>query len=146
MLGSKTRISGGPYTFIEEAFGKYAGFLAGNLYLLGALASDAALANALSDTLQTFIPQLRTDLYRMFFQFMIFGGLALLQLRRKQIPVAQKTFRVPGGVIIPLVAVAGTTWLLSNSSKAEATGLTIFILIFSAIYFVTQLLKKRNNP
>jgi APA family basic amino acid/polyamine antiporter len=79
-LGSKSNLSGGPYTFIEKAFGPYAGFLASNLYVLGALASDAALANGLSDTLQAFIPQLRIDTYRMLFHFCIFAGLAWLNI------------------------------------------------------------------
>ena len=79
-LGSNTSKSGGPYTFIEEAFGPYAGFLAGNLYVFGCMASDAALANALADTLQYFLPALRVELNRIIFMFMIFGGLTWLNI------------------------------------------------------------------
>src|SRR5580700_7854933 len=56
-LGSKTNSSGGVYTYIETAFGPYAGFIANNLYWFGAcVISDAAVANALADTLKFFFP------------------------------------------------------------------------------------------
>jgi len=38
-LGSKTSVSGGPYTFIEKAFGPYAGFLAGILVFTAVLSA-----------------------------------------------------------------------------------------------------------
>jgi len=79
-LGSQTTISGGPYTYIEKAFGPYAGFLAGNIYLFGAMASDAALANALADTLQIFFPALRIELNRGIFHLIIFTSLAWLNI------------------------------------------------------------------
>ena len=79
--GSNTSKSGGVYTYIETAFGPWAGFLAGNIYLLGGcMASDAALANALADTLQHFFPALGIDVYRMTFLLLLFGGLAWLNI------------------------------------------------------------------
>jgi len=107
-LGSKTTISGGPYTFIKEAFGPYTGFLAGNLYLLGALASDAALANALSDTLLAYLPSLRIDLYRILFQFSLFGGLAWLNISSVKNGVRFVVFAGIGKLVplILLVAIA----------------------------------------
>ena len=81
-LGSKTTISGGVYTYIEEAFGPYAGFLANNIYWLGGSAiSDAAIANALADTLKYFFPSLSIDISRMIFLFLVFGILTVLNIR-----------------------------------------------------------------
>jgi basic amino acid/polyamine antiporter, APA family len=79
-LGSKSNTSGGPYKFIEKAFGPYPGFLASNLYVFGALASDAALANGLSDTLQGLIPELKIDIYKVLFHFCLFAGLTWLNI------------------------------------------------------------------
>lgn len=101
-LGSKTTESGGPYTYIEKSFGPYAGFLAGNIYLLGSLTSDAALANALTDTLQLFFPLLRVDLYRLLFQFIIFGGLAWLNIRSVKYGVRFVLF-TGIGKLVPLI-------------------------------------------
>ncbi len=81
-LGSKTTASGGVYQYIETAFGPFAGFLANNIYWFGAsVISDAALANALADTLKYFFPSLNSEIFRIIFFVLIFGGIALLNVR-----------------------------------------------------------------
>ncbi len=81
-VGSKTTISGGVYTYIETAFGPYAGFLANNIYWVGGCVfSDAAVANALADTLKYFFPSLGTEIFRALFFLFIFGVLALINIR-----------------------------------------------------------------
>jgi APA family basic amino acid/polyamine antiporter len=78
--GSKTSKSGGPYHYIEEAFGPYAGFLAANMYLISCIAANAAIANVMADTLQYFFPGLGIDTNRMVFLFIIFFGLAWINI------------------------------------------------------------------
>lgn len=81
-VGSKTTASGGVYTYIETAFGPFAGFLANNIFWLGAcVMSDAAIANALADTLKYFFPLLGNQVFRGLFLLFIFGGLTLLNIR-----------------------------------------------------------------
>jgi basic amino acid/polyamine antiporter, APA family len=81
-VGSKTTTSGGVYTYIETAFGPYAGFLANNIYWIGgSVFSDAAIANALADTLKYFFPSLGTEIFRILFFLFLFGGLTLLNIR-----------------------------------------------------------------
>lgn len=81
-LGSKTTVSGGVYDYIEQAFGPLAGFLANNIYWLGAcVISDAAVATALADTLKYFFPFLNHEGLRVLFFIFTFGGLALLNIR-----------------------------------------------------------------
>lgn len=80
--GSKTSVSGGPYTYIETAFGPFAGFLANNIYWIGGCVfSDAAISNALADTLKYFFPFLENEIYRGLFLFLVFTLLALLNIR-----------------------------------------------------------------
>ncbi|MEO5893137.1 MAG: amino acid permease, partial [Ferruginibacter sp.] len=70
---------------------------------------------------------------------------ATIRLRKEQSTIsAQKTFRVPGGSIIPLMTAAGIIWLLSNSSKPEVAGICAFTVIFSAIYLAMILFKKER--
>ena len=80
-VGSKTDISGGAYTYIEKAFGPYVGFMANNIYWIGGcLLSDAAIANALADTLKYFFPLLGGERYRALFLLIVFGGLSILNI------------------------------------------------------------------
>ena len=80
-VASKTTISGGIYTYIERAFGPYTGFLANNLYWLGcAVVADAAIANALADTLKYFFPLLGDEIPRALFFLFLFGGFAWLNI------------------------------------------------------------------
>jgi amino acid transporter len=81
-IGGKTNVSGGMYHYIEEAFGPFAGFLANIMYWFGgAVIADAAISNALVETLARFFPQLQAGIGRMLFLFLIFGGLAVLNSR-----------------------------------------------------------------
>ncbi len=70
--------------------------------------------------------------------------LASVKLRKNETTTTEKTFRVPGGVIVPLMATGGIVWLLSNLTRPELTGIAIFILVLSLIYLVTKLVKKKG--
>jgi basic amino acid/polyamine antiporter, APA family len=83
-VGSKITTSGGPYTYIEVAFGKYAGFIANMIFLLCTVLSDAAAANALTKTLSFFWPAADTNTVRPFLFFILFGGLAYINIRGVQ--------------------------------------------------------------
>ena len=81
-IGGKTNVSGGIYHYIEEAFGPFAGFLSNNIYWFGGcVISDAAVSNALIETLVHLFPILDVLFIRISILFMIFGGLALLNSR-----------------------------------------------------------------
>lgn len=102
-LGSKITTSGGVYTYIESAFGPYAGFLANNIFWLGGcVMSDAAIANALADTMKYFFPSLGVDMVRMLFLFFVFGVLTLLNIRSVKNGVRFIEF-TSLGKLIPLV-------------------------------------------
>ncbi|MCM4161314.1 amino acid permease [Antarcticibacterium flavum] len=75
-VGSKITTTGGLYTYIETAFGKYAGFLSGNLYLMAVLAADAAVSNALVNILAVAFPLFESQIIRLLFLLIIFLGLA----------------------------------------------------------------------
>jgi amino acid transporter len=70
--------------------------------------------------------------------------LSTIKLRKRGSPTLEKTFQIPGGIIIPLLAVGVILWLLSNLSRLEIISLMIFIVVFTLIYFSTKLVRK--NP
>jgi APA family basic amino acid/polyamine antiporter len=112
-VGSKTSVSGGVYNYIETAFGPYAGFLANNIYWLGGcIVSDAAIANALVDTLKYFFPFLSNEIYRAALLVLVFGSIALINIRSVKNGVRLIEFATLGK-LIPLIAVvvAGAAFL-----------------------------------
>lgn len=79
-VGSKITTTGGIYTYIETAFGKYPGFLAGNLFIASVAMADAAVSNALVNILAAGFPIFENPLIRLVFLFIIFFGLALINV------------------------------------------------------------------
>src|ERR1700737_129780 len=51
IAGSRVSLTGGLYAYVEVAFGRYVGFLAGILYWLTATAAVAGVGNVLVDSL-----------------------------------------------------------------------------------------------
>jgi len=68
--------------------------------------------------------------------------LAVPILRRK-FPNSPRMFRLPGGVIIPALAVAISVWLLSGSTAAQATVGAGALILGAAIYKVIRLMGRR---
>ena len=77
---SKVTVTGGPYAYIETAFGKYAGFLGGIFIICGTLFADAAVSNALVSMLASSYPAFAEDSVRLLVLFVIFFGLAALNV------------------------------------------------------------------
>ncbi len=146
-LGSKTICSGGTYTYIENAFGPYAGFLANNVYWFGSsVMADAALANGLADTLKYFFPFLGIEMYRILFFLFIFGGLALINIRSVKhgvrfIELATFVKLIP--LVLLVVVGAGSVSLenlhWSTSPSISNVGAASLILFFAFMGMETPL-------
>ena len=118
-VGSKTTSSGGVYTYIGNAFGPFAGFLANNIYWFGgSVLSDAAVANALADTLKYFFPFLGNMVPRVLFLFFIFGGLVLLNIRSVKNGVRFIEFATLGKLIpMVLLVIVGANFIASENLR-----------------------------
>jgi len=68
--------------------------------------------------------------------------LATIKLRKKKQDVAEKTFEMPGGLIIPIIGIAAIVWLLTSLTKWEIGSTVIFIAVICVIYFN---IKTENN-
>lgn len=80
-VGSKVTGSGGTYTYIETAFGPFAGFLANNIFWFGSgIFADAAIANGLSKTLGYFFPFIDSPSFRPVFFIFLFGSLTYINI------------------------------------------------------------------
>lgn len=69
--------------------------------------------------------------------------LSTVKLRMKKRENAEKTFKAPGGLIIPFVGVTSITWLLANLNLKEIISTLIFIIVISLLYYFTN--RKRNG-
>lgn len=70
--------------------------------------------------------------------------LATLQLRKNKEVVQEKTFRIPGGLIIPLIGIAAIIWLLTSLSLWEILSAIAFIAVVCVIYFIMSRFKKKK--
>ncbi len=68
--------------------------------------------------------------------------LATIKLRKTASTMSEKTFCIPGGITVPVLAICGIVWLLSNLTGRELISISIFIFIFSLIYLLIKLGKK----
>jgi amino acid transporter len=68
--------------------------------------------------------------------------LATIKLRFKKQDAPEKTFRAPGGLVIPFIGIAAIVWLLTSLSKWEIISTIIFIAVICAIYFVMKRFQK----
>ncbi len=80
-VGSKISHPGGPYAYIEVAFGKYVGFVAALLFIISAIVSDAAVSNAFFNILSSLFPVIDNPTIRIIFLLSIFSILAFINVR-----------------------------------------------------------------
>lgn len=78
--GSKVTNTGGPYTYIETAFGDYAGFIGGVFAIGSNLFADAAVSNALVNVIGSTYPIFSEGLPRFLFLFVLFYGMVYINV------------------------------------------------------------------
>lgn len=67
--------------------------------------------------------------------------LATIKLRTKKQEVSVKSFRIPGGLVIPFIGIAAIVWLLTSLGKWEILSTIIFISVVCVIYLVMKKVK-----
>lgn len=120
-VGTKITVTGGAYSYIEIAFGKYAGFLTTNIFIFGAsVMANAAVANGLADTLSYFFPVFKIQWIRILFFALVFGGLAYYNIRgiRNAIIIVKFNTIIK---LVPILMIALFGWFFISSSRATIT-------------------------
>ena len=79
--GSRVAQSGGPYAFVQAAFGPYVGYLCGVLLWLGVTLAMGAVGTVLADALATLVPALGGTALRAAVLVVLFAGLATANVR-----------------------------------------------------------------
>ena len=78
--------------------------------------------------------------------------LAMIRLRyKKDLPAGRQgiivmgSFKVPGGLIIPILAIGTICWFLSHITRVEIVALSIFFAILTIIYFLNKIVRKNRE-
>lgn len=81
IAGSRVSLTGGLYAYVEVAFGRYVGFLAGILYFLSALGAVAGVVNVLANSVALVAPFLGTPVMRIVVMFAVYASLVMINIR-----------------------------------------------------------------
>src|SRR5437870_1309653 len=81
IAGSRVSLTGGLYAYVEVAFGRYVGFLAGMLYFLTALGAVAGVVNVLANSIALVLPFLASPMMRVVVMLVVYGSLVLINIR-----------------------------------------------------------------
>src|ERR1700736_6323986 len=81
IAGSRVSLTGGLYAYVEVAFGRYVGFLAGVLYGLTALGAVAGVVNVLVNSIAVIAPFVGIPIMRVLVMLLVYGLLVLINVR-----------------------------------------------------------------
>jgi APA family basic amino acid/polyamine antiporter len=146
-VGTSITRTGGAYSYIEEAFGKYAGFLTTNIFIFGAaVMANAAVANGLANTLSYFLPLFKIQWIRVLFFALMFGGLAYMNVRGVRNAIYVVKFNTIAK-LTPLIMIAVLGWFFVTPANLQWTagnsvpdlGQMSLILIFAFVGAETAL-------
>ena len=70
---------------------------------------------------------------------------ATIKMRTKKPVTSEKSFKVPGGLLIPCIGIAAIIWLLSSLSKWEILSTAIFIAFLCGLYVVMKWMKNKKS-
>lgn len=68
--------------------------------------------------------------------------LATIKMRSTNQVAAAKTFKIPGGLSVPIIGIAAIVWMFSSLGKWEIISTLVFIAAVCIIYFLMKLIKK----
>jgi basic amino acid/polyamine antiporter, APA family len=119
--GSKITLTGGAYTYIETAFGRFAGFITANIFIFGAaVTANAAVANGLADTLSYFFPLFDQRWLRIVFFALMFGGFAFFNVRGVKNAIFIVKFNTIAK-LLPLLMIVTLGWLFIEPTDLKFT-------------------------
>src|SRR5437899_7688643 len=81
IAGSRVSLTGGLYAYVEVAFGRYLGFLAGVLYGLTALGAVAGVVNVLVNSIVIAVPFLSGGITRIILVILLCHSVAAINVR-----------------------------------------------------------------
>jgi amino acid transporter len=75
---------------------------------------------------------------------LIYLGVVLSAVKLRRVEGVQKSFRIPGGLLVPILAIISVIWFLSNLAANEIWAVVIYLTFFSIVYIIMESIKKSN--
>jgi amino acid transporter len=142
IAGSRVSLTGGLYAYVEVAFGRYVGFLAGVLYGITALGAVAGVVNVLVNSITIVAPFLGNPVMRIVVMLVVYGSLVGINVRGVRGGAGAVTV-VTFAKLIPLVLFIGAGiffihpenigWSAWPSSKSLGDAVILLIFAFVGI-------------
>lgn len=142
IAGSRVSLTGGLYAYVEVAFGRYVGFLAGVLYGITALGAVAGVVNVLVNSVAIVAPFLGNPIMRVVVMLFVYGSLVLINVRGVRGGAGAVTV-VTFAKLLPLLLLifagmffihpANLSWGVWPSSKSLGDAVILLIFAFVGI-------------
>ena len=140
IAGSRVALTGGLYAYVEVAFGRYVGFLAGILYFLTALGAVAGVVNVLANSVALVVPFLGSPVMRIVVMLAVYGSLVFINVRGVRKGAGAVTV-ITFAKLLPLLLFIGAglffihppnlSW--SGLPTSEALGSAVVLLMFAFV-------------
>jgi amino acid transporter len=155
LAGSRVSVSGGLYGYVETAFGRYVGFLAGALLFLNACLGISSVAAAFAGFVGNMFPFFGTRPGRMVLLLVVFGSLAFVNVRGVK-SGARAVAAVTIAKLIPILVFIGigvffirpaqVAWTGAVSGKALGESVLLLIFAFSGVEIALTPSGEVKNP
>ena len=140
IAGSRVSLTGGLYAYVEVAFGKYVGFLAGMLYFLTALGAVAGVVNVLANSIALVVPFLGGPVMRIVVMLAVYGVLVFINIRGVREGAGAVT-TITIAKLLPLLLFIGAGIFFINPQNlswpgwpgSKALGDSVILLIFAFV-------------
>ena len=142
IAGSRVSLTGGLYAYVEVAFGRYVGFLAGVLYGITALGAVAGVVNVLVNSIVIVAPFLGSGVMRIIVMIVVYGSLVAINVRGVRGGAGAVTV-VTFAKVLPLLLFicagiffihpANLTWTAWPGSKSLGDAVILLIFAFVGI-------------
>ena len=140
IAGSRVSLTGGLYAYVEVAFGRFVGFLAGILYFLTALGAVAGVVNVLASSVALVVPFLGSPLMRVVVMFAVYAVLVLINIRGVREGAGAVTI-ITVAKLLPLLLFVGAGIFFVHAPSlswggwptSKALGDAVILLIFAFV-------------
>ena len=140
IAGSRVSLTGGLYAYVETAFGRYVGFLAGVLYFLTAILAISGIVGLIASSVGNLIPSLATQLGRFVIILSTLLFLAAINIRGVKVGArAVETVTVIKLAPLIIFVVAGIFFLRPEAlawpgwPQTDALGRSVLLLLFAFV-------------